>query len=108
MHPTTLAVIVPVYNEQFLVHKSLESLSLLPASPWLSHIKVIVVDDASTDQTPAVLASFQASIPSSGWKGKCEWKFLRHEHNQGKGAAIRTGLLYADTALTVIHDADLE
>jgi glycosyltransferase involved in cell wall biosynthesis len=33
---------------------------------------------------------------------------LRHEHNQGKGGAIATGLEHADTDLTVIHDADLE
>ncbi len=39
---------------------------------------------------------------------KMEWIFLRHASNQGKAAAIHTGLTYADTELTVIHDADLE
>jgi glycosyltransferase involved in cell wall biosynthesis len=101
---TTLSVIVPVYNEQFLVQESLQRLQVLGESPLLHHIKVIVIDDGSTDQTSAVLSRFQESIAG----GNVEWKFLRHERNQGKGAAIRTGLAHADTNLTVIHDADLE
>ena len=37
-----------------------------------------------------------------------DWTFIRHPANQGKAAAIHTGLTHADTELTVIHDADLE
>jgi glycosyltransferase involved in cell wall biosynthesis/phospholipid N-methyltransferase len=105
---TTLSVIVPVYNEQYLVQASLSRLRILGESSLLRRIRVIVVDDSSTDQTPAVLSDFQGSLDKSFGGGKFEWKFLRHERNRGKGAAIRTGLTYADTDLTVIHDADLE
>jgi len=104
---TTLAIIVPVYNEQYLVEASLTRLSLLSESPLLERIKVIVVDDGSRDQTPDVLERFRDSGADSG-RGKFEWIFLRHEVNQGKAAAIRTALNHADTALSVIHDADLE
>ena len=108
MTTSTLSVIVPVYNEQFLVQASLSRLRILGQSSLLQRIKVIVVDDASKDQTPVAIERFRESLQAEQWCGKFEWKFLRHEHNQGKGAALRTGLEYADTDLTVFHDADLE
>jgi glycosyltransferase involved in cell wall biosynthesis len=105
---TTLSIIVPVYNEQYLVQASLNRLQVLGESPLLSRIKVIVVDDHSTDQTEVSLKQFQKSWEANPWSPKFEWIFLHHEQNQGKGAAIRTGLEYVDTELVVIHDADLE
>lgn len=103
----SLAVLVPVYNEQYLVQASLERLGVLGKSPLLDRVKVIVVDDCSRDNTPEVLRRFQALL-ADGSDPKFEWVFVRHEHNQGKGGAIRTALEYADTDLTCIHDADLE
>ena len=108
MTDTTLSVIVPVYNENHLIQASLDRIRLLGESPLLRRIKVIVVDDCSTDQTPAVLSRFQESVGKDFGNGKFDWVFLHHERNQGKGAAIRTGLVHADTDLTVIHDGDLE
>lgn len=105
---TTLSVIVPTYNEQYLVEASLARLEILGESPMLQRLKVIVVDDHSTDQTPLALRRFQESLDANFGTGKFEWVFLRHAQNLGKGAAIRTALQYADTELTVIHDADLE
>jgi glycosyltransferase involved in cell wall biosynthesis len=105
---TTLSVIVPVYNEQYLVHASLSRLQVLGESPLLSRVKVIVVDDHSTDQTSITLQRFQESLDDNFERGKFEWLLLRHDRNQGKGASIRTGLKYVDTELVVIHDADLE
>lgn len=102
---TTLSVIVPVYNEQYLVETSLARLKVLGESPLLDLIKVIVVDDASTDGTAAALESFRRSLESDL---KFSWVWLRHENNSGKGAGIRTALSQVDTELVVIHDADLE
>ena len=103
---TTLSVIVPVYNEQCLVQASLLRLRVLGETPLLSLVKVIVVDDGSQDQTGAALVRFQQE--TKAWGEKFVWKFIRHQRNQGKGAALRTGLKFADTELTVCHDADLE
>ncbi len=105
---TTLSVIVPVYNEQSLAHASLSRLRVLGETPLLSLVKVIVVDDGSQDQTVAVLSRFQQALAIEDWGEKFVWKFVRHQHNQGKGKAFRTGLQFADTELTVCHDADLE
>ncbi len=103
---TTLSVIVPVYNEQFLVQASLNRLRVLSESPLLRRVKVIVVDDCSSDETPLMLQRFQEALPIDS--EPFEWLFLRHETNQGKGAALRTGLEHVDTELVVFHDADLE
>ena len=105
---TTLSVIVPVYNEAYLVGASLSRLSVLGESPRLESVKVIVVDDGSSDGTADAIERFRASLETEGAGPKFTWLWLRHEKNRGKGAAIRTGLLHVDTELVVIHDADLE
>src|SRR3954463_3255664 len=102
---TSLSVLVPVYNERFLVAASLERLKVLASSPDLDRVEVIVVDDASKDDTPQVLEEFQQRL---GPDPKMTWLFLRHERNGGKGQAIRTALAHATCEITVIHDADLE
>jgi glycosyltransferase involved in cell wall biosynthesis len=104
---TSLSVLVPVFNEAYLVTKSLDRLRALGTSPHLSRVQIIVVDDCSRDSTPDVLEAFRASAELAP-DGKFEWIFLRHEQNLGKGRAILTGLERADCAITVIHDADLE
>ena len=104
---TTLSVIVPVYNEQFLIESSLARLEVLGESSLLERIKVIVVDDASSDGTPEALARFRESCKSRN-NPKFSWFFARHDQNSGKGAALRTGLVHVDTDLVVIHDGDLE
>lgn len=103
---TTLSVLVPVYNEQYLVRESLGRLKVLAKSPHLDWVQVVVVDDASTDDSPAILRDFARTEGRSG--AKLRWEFHRHASNQGKGAAIRTALERAKAEITVIHDADLE
>jgi glycosyltransferase involved in cell wall biosynthesis len=61
---------------------------------------VIVVDDASTDDTFPLLQEFARNQPRV--------KLLRHEKNQGKGASLRTGFGHASAPLVIIQDADLE
>ncbi|MBZ5568048.1 MAG: glycosyltransferase [Acidobacteriia bacterium] len=104
---TSLSIFVPVYNEQYLVEASLRRLLILAESPLLSRIQVIVVDDCSRDESAVVLQRFQQNLPADP-SGKLDWHFLRHERNQGKGAAVRTALEHAECELSVIHDADLE
>lgn len=105
---TTLSVIVPAYNEQYLVEASLARLNVLGESRLLEAIKVIVVDDGSSDGTAEAIHRFRASLEGAEPEPKFSWVWLRHEKNSGKGAAIRAGLVHADTELVVIHDADLE
>jgi|HubBroStandDraft_6_1064221.scaffolds.fasta_scaffold00646_9 glycosyltransferase involved in cell wall biosynthesis len=105
---TSLSVIVPAYNEQYLIGESLSRLLVLGESPILDRIQVIVVNDGSKDDTALAIERFRASLESGPKDPKFSWLWLRHEVNSGKGAGIRTGLAHVDEELVVIHDADLE
>jgi glycosyltransferase involved in cell wall biosynthesis len=103
-----LSIVVPVFNEQYLVTASLLRLRVLGHSPLLCRIQVIVIDNGSTDQTPQILRRFQASLDEGWGCGKFEWEFVRIETNRGKGAAVIKGIELANGDFTVTHDADLE
>jgi hypothetical protein len=103
----SLTVLVPAYNERYLIAESLRRLKVLEQCPHLSRIEVIVVDDGSTDGTAQILEASKRELTSRAG-GKIEWLFLRHESNHGKGAALRTGLSRASGDITIFHDADLE
>ena len=96
----TLSVIVPVYNERYLVAAALERLMALEVS-GVSRVEIIVVDDGSTDGTGEILDQLAASHPEA-------FLLLRQSKNQGKGAALRRGIDAATGDLIVFHDADLE
>jgi glycosyltransferase involved in cell wall biosynthesis len=95
----SLTVLVPVYNERYLVEASLRRLLAL-SDDIIHSLEVIVVDDCSTDGSWEVLERVAAEDERV--------VLLRHEHNLGKGAAIRTGLEKATGEITIVHDADLE
>jgi glycosyltransferase involved in cell wall biosynthesis len=105
--PTTLSILVPAYNEQYLVSASLERLKILSESPLLGRIQVIVVNDGSSDQTAEALDKFESTVNTAA-PTKVDWLFIHHESNKGKAAAIQTALSHATSELSVIHDADLE
>ena len=104
---TSISVLVPVYNEQYLVAQSLDRLTVLASCAALERIEVIVVDDCSTDGTPEVLRAFEAECQAGARPG-ITWRFLRHARNGGKGQAVRTALDAATCEISVVHDADLE
>jgi glycosyltransferase involved in cell wall biosynthesis len=89
-----LSVIIPVYNE---VGNIKEILKRVKATKLPSEI--IVVDDGSKDGTRDILA---------GMNGKEKVRVILHEKNQGKGAAVRTGISAATGDILLVQDADLE
>jgi glycosyltransferase involved in cell wall biosynthesis len=90
----TLSIIIPVYNEE----KTVESVIKKVEAVNLNQVKkeLIVVNDCSTDKTLEVLRNLK------------NIKLIHHEKNQGKGAAIRTGIQHASGDIIIIQDADME
>jgi len=95
-----LSVVMPVYNERFLVAESIRRV-LAVESPLISRLDLIIVDDGSKDGTRDILRALAAQHPD-------RITYIEHERNQGKGAAVRTGIARAQGTVTVIQDADLE
>jgi len=87
--------VMPVYNEAATVRKVLEI--VLAQRPVQ---ELIVVDDCSTDGTREVLSDFA--------KANERIRLIRHDQNQGKGAALATGIAHAKAPVVIIQDADLE
>jgi glycosyltransferase involved in cell wall biosynthesis len=87
-------VVVPVFNEGATIAQVLEQ--VLEQRPVL---EVVVVDDASRDNSWEVMQRFA---------GNERVKLFRHDRNQGKGAALRTGFAKATAPYVLVQDADLE
>ena len=106
MEKTTLSVLVPVYNEEYLVEESLKRLFVLEQCQHLENVQVIVVNDGSTDNTGNILNRLSEEF--NGMSEKIEWKFIEHETNKGKGKAVQSALQVATGEISIMHDADLE
>jgi dolichol-phosphate mannosyltransferase len=91
-----LSVIIPVYNEETTLAEIIRRVR----ATGLAH-EIIAVDDGSTDSSPQILADLQSN-------GAPPLTILSHERNQGKGAAVRTGLTAVTGDLVLVQDADLE
>jgi glycosyltransferase involved in cell wall biosynthesis len=91
----SLSVIVPVYNERNTVAEIVRRMRSveLPLER-----EIVIVDDGSTDGTRQVLSQLADSTVH----------VVLHDRNQGKGAAVRTGLAQVTGDLVLIQDADLE
>lgn len=99
--PQTLSIIIPAYNEAANVPVVLQRVADV-ALPYGVGKQVILVDDGSSDQTYAAAQSYARIHPQQ------DITLLRHPHNMGKGAAIRTALPHAIGQYTVIQDCDNE
>jgi len=90
-----LSVVIPAYNEQETLGDIVEKVFRLPLA-----LEVIVVDDCSQDATPGLLADLAGTYPNL--------RSIRHERNQGKTAAVKTGIAATRGDIVIVQDADME
>jgi len=90
-----LSVVVPVFNEEATVGTVIRK--LLELSQLL---EIVVVDDCSTDDTPSILESLCT--------GNTRIVLVRHDANQGKTEALKTGFRLTRGDVVIVQDADLE
>ena len=100
----TLSIVVPVWNEErrlpICLRRLEEEADAAAAAAGVQLTSVVVVDDGSTDRTPAILQGFE------GLPGR--FRYQRFERaNRGKGAAVRAGMLALESELALMSDVDL-
>lgn len=96
-----LSIVIPAYNEGPTIHHILDKVKQVVL---LNNIEkeIIIVNDCSKDHTEESIKNYQ-SLNSD-----MPIFYFKHEVNQGKGAAIRTGIQKASGDWVIIQDADLE
>ncbi len=101
MSITKLSIVIPAYNESQTIHLILNKVR---AVQLVNNIEkeVIIVNDCSKDNTEQAILNYQQQHPD------LNIQYYKHEVNQGKGAALHTGIQKATGDYLIIQDADLE
>ncbi|MBX3439349.1 MAG: glycosyltransferase family 2 protein [Planctomycetaceae bacterium] len=95
-----LSVVIPVFNERHTLSELVDRVRAVPVRK-----EIVLVDDCSTDGTRDLLKTWQHTQEDDP-RNRLSIHF--HDRNQGKGAAVRSGLAQSSGDVTIIQDADLE
>lgn len=96
-----LSIVIPAYNEGATIHLILDKIKAVQLINGIEK-EIIIVNDCSKDNTEESIHNYIASNSS------LNIRYLKHEVNKGKGAALHTGIKGATGDYTIIQDADLE
>ncbi len=98
---STLSIVIPAYNEGPTIHRILNKIKAVVLTNGMKK-EIIIVNDCSKDNTEEAILAYQAANPD------LPISYYKHEVNQGKGAALHTGIKKATGDYVIIQDADLE
>lgn len=96
-----LSVVIPAYNEEATIENILERVTSVKLIHGIEK-EILVVNDCSTDQTEQRILQFKKTF------SEINITYFKHDKNQGKGAALHTGIKHATGDYLIIQDADLE
>lgn len=94
----SVSLVIPMFNEELNVEQALRA-AVEALSKYADDYEIIVVDDASTDDSPAMVARAAAENPRI--------RLVRHERNRKLGGSLRTGFAEVTKDLAFYMDADL-
>ncbi|MFN0035056.1 MAG: glycosyltransferase family 2 protein [Saprospiraceae bacterium] len=97
----TLSIVMPAYNEERTIHRILDKVKAVELLGGFRK-ELIITNDCSRDDTEGAIRRYMDANPD------LNIRYLRHEVNQGKGAALHTGIQHASGEYIIIQDADLE
>jgi glycosyltransferase involved in cell wall biosynthesis len=99
--PRKLTIVIPAYNEARTIHLILDRIKAVELLEDMEK-EIIITNDCSSDDTEGAIMRYIAANPEMGIR------YLKHEINQGKGAALHTGIKHATGDYVIVQDADLE
>ena len=96
---TKLSIIIPTYNERSTIISLLDKVKDVVLINNIAK-EVIIINDRSTDNTEDLIKNYTSSNPS------LDIKYFKHQTNQGKGAALHTGIKHASGEYLIIQEKD--
>lgn len=96
-----LSIIIPAYNEGNTIHHILNKIKNVTLTNGIEK-EIIIVNDFSNDHTEDAISAYMAKNTD------LNIQYFKHAVNQGKGAALHTGISKATGEYLIIQDADLE
>ncbi len=103
----TISFIIPVYNEEKRLYKTQEALMKLKLPRGLKLDEIIFVDDGSKDKTVKSIRYFIHVMKKYKIQKGANYRVIKYSQNQGKGYAIRRGMLAARSDYALFFDADM-
>jgi glycosyltransferase involved in cell wall biosynthesis len=97
----TLSIIIPAYNEENTINSILDKIAEVDLVNDIQK-ELVIVNDASSDNTEQKIKDYVSANPEKNIA------YFAHPVNQGKGAALRTGIKEATGDYVIVQDADLE
>jgi glycosyltransferase involved in cell wall biosynthesis len=98
---STLSIVIPAYNEGPTIHRILNKVKAVVLPDGMKK-ELIIVNDCSRDNTEEAILAYRDGNP------ELPITYYKHDVNQGKGAALHTGIQKATGDYVIIQDADLE